>query len=311
MDKEIKTLLSSAAPITRKWFWEKVKNDPQIMDETIALFQRLNRTEKKIYAEWHKNCLEEMRRTKLHVSVADLYNIITDPAVSVKKALTISRRYYVRQDKSDRKKQIGKMISLLQRLEKRESSFYKDAFLALHDAEHEDTLTATAARYETLSRRDEEDLLYTKQSIKHVNNLWKIGAKPSVHELYQALEPRFANDYDLFQKQISVVLKTFESGHDVPADIKNVCFDFIRDSISYAGYAPAQLIAYIFLNDEISEKAFALLCGLKETIYQQGMSVLVKSSATRLAARLKLDDKPRVDLTESDLRILKLAELFA
>ncbi len=307
---EQKELLRIAQPITRNWLRNQFKEDDTVTDTIRNQFIFLNSVETNIYCQWHQNCLQEMRREKLNLNVPELYERISDPKVSVTQALTLAQHYYGRKDKKAQQKHTGKMISLIKLLADREKSFYRQASKCLLTETPDNVLERLAKKLETTSSRDSEDLLYTRQSLKHIKVLKKLGFTPSVHEIYQALEPRFANNNELYLKQIQVVSDTYTKGQDVPTEIKDVCFDFIKESIPVAGYFNATLIEYIFKNDTISDKAFQLFVDMSKTIKEHGMDILVHTQAQKLAEAQKLTEKKVTELTDSDIHILKLIEMF-
>ena len=304
---EQKAILKKAQPVTRKWLTEKFKNNQTVSDN---LFLFLNTQESNIYKTWHQQCLADMRKIKLDLSVPELYAQISDPKVPVFQALTLAQRYYSRKPNLSKQKHTAKMLSLIKQLHDRERDFYQKASARLKTEKPSTVFAKIAQEMETMSARDNEDLLYTKQSVKHVNQLRKLGAYPSVHELYQALEPRFAGNYDLYQKQIKVVIDTYSPGQDVPADIKTVCFEFIKESIPHAGYIPGQLVEYIFFNDTMSERAYQLFLDLEKMAKEQGISSYISTLAAKLARKRELHKKKPAELSGEDLRILKLKEIF-
>ncbi len=308
--EEQKTLLSKAQPITRKWLCSRLEKDQPVPQAVHNGYNYLNTIEKSIYNQWHQDCLNEMQREKLNLSVPELYALISDPKVTVKRALILAQKFYSRKDLATKQKHIGKMISLIKKLADRETNFYQQASERLRTEKPNNVLEEVALALETVNRRDSEDLLYTRQSLKHIKVLRKLGFSPSVHEIYQALEPRFAGLNELYQKQIQVVMDTYVEGQDVPSEIKDVCFEFIKESIPHAGYFHANLIAYIFKNDTISEKAFQLFIDVEKLIKNQGMEVLVYSQAMRLIGGKKLLVKKPEEYEDSDLRILRLAKIF-
>ena len=307
---EQKTLLSKAKPITRKWLCSRFEENQPVSQTIQNGFTYLNTIENSIYNQWHRDCLNEMQREKLNLSVPELYSLISDPKVTVKQALILAQKFYSRKDLAAKQKHIGKIISLIKKLADREKSFYRQASERLRAEKPNNVLEEVAKALETVNRRDSEDLLYTRQSLKHIRVLRKLGFSPSVHEIYQALEPRFAGLNDLYQKQIQVVMDTYVKGQDVPAEIKDVCFEFIKESIPHAGYFHANLIGYIFKNDTISDKAFKLFADMEKVIKKQGMEILVYSQAMKLANLKKLAAKKITELSNEEMNILRLAEIF-
>ena len=77
------------------------------------------------------------------------------------------------------------------------------------------------------------------------------------------------------------------------------------------GYLHANLIDYVFKNDRISERAFQLFCDAEKYIRNNGMAVLLKDRATRLAEKKGLYGRPAADLSDSDVRVLRLAKMFS
>ena len=307
LTKDEKTLQSMLQPITKKWLYGELQQDNKIPEERIFAVDSI---ETNIYATWHKDCLEEMRKEKLHLSVPELFSQVSDPKVSVIQALKLARKFYTNKDFADRQKHIGKMISKIQRLADKEKAFYQQTIELMKKVSSIEAIKTIADRLGKEDKKDAEDLLYTRQSLKHIRVLISLGYKPSVHELYQALEPRFAANSDLYQRQINLVLGTYTEGQDVPDDVKAVCFDFIKESIPYAGYFHANLIDYVFKNDSISPRAFQLFMDVEKYIKSQGMSILVYSKAKKLADSLGLEGKKISELSASEMNILKLVEIF-
>ena len=304
---EEKTLQSMLQPIAKKWLYGELQQNNKIPEERIFAVDSI---ETNIYATWHKDCLEEMRKEKLHLSVPELFAQVSDPKVSVIQALKLARKFYTNKDFVNKQKHIGKIISRLQRLADKEKNFYRQSLELMKSYAPVEAMKTIANKLSKEDKKDAEDLLYTRQSLKHIRVLISLGYKPSVHELYQALEPRFATNSDLYQRQINLVLSTYKEGQDVPDDVKAVCFDFIQQSILYAGYFHANLIEYIFKNDFISERAFQLFLDVEKYIKEQGMSILVYSKAKKLADSLGLEGKKISELSASEMNILKLTEIF-
>lgn len=308
--KEQSRLLGQCLPVTRKWLVTQFQKGRKLSKSLRDKVNFFNVIERNIYQKWHRDCLAEMKKTKLHLSAGELFNIISRPEVSVRKALSISQKWYTKSENEKIQKYIGKIISRIKSLADREKSFYKEASEALENDEIHNVLEDIADRLANVGALDSEDLLYTEQSIKHVNRKRALGKQPSVHEIYQALEPRFAANNDLYQKQIKIVCDTYKKGEDVPEDVKSVCFEFIELSIEYAGYIPAPLIEYIFGNDTISEEAFNLFVKSEKIIKDQGMQSLISSKAKKLATKMELNEKNAADLTQSELNILRLIKMF-
>ena len=304
---EEKTLQSMLQPIVKKWLYGALQQGLEIPEERIFAVDSI---EANIYATWHKDCLDEMRKEKLHLSVPELFAQVSDPKVSVIQALKLARKFYTNKDFVNKQKHIGKIISRLQRLADKEKNFYRQSLELMKSYAPVEAMKTIANKLSKEDKKDAEDLLYTRQSLKHIRVLISLGYKPSVHELYQALEPRFAANSDLYQRQINLVLSTYKEGQDVPDDVKAVCFDFIQQSILYAGYFHANLIEYIFKNDFISERAFRLFLDVEKYIKEQGMSILVYSKAKKLADALGLERKKISELSDSEMNILKLVEIF-
>ena len=304
---EEKYLQAMLQPIAKKWLYGELQQNNKIPEERIFAVDSI---ETNIYATWHKDCLDEMRKEKLHLSVPELFSQVSDPKVSVIQALKLARKFYTNKAFAARQKHIGKIISKIQRLADKEKAFYQQTIELMKTVSPIEAIKTIADRLGKDDKKDAEDLLYTRQSLKHIRVLISLGYKPSVHELYQALEPRFAANSDLYQRQINLVLSTYQKGQDVPADVKDVCFDFIKESIPYAGYFHANLIDYVFKNDSISPRAFQLFMDVEKYIKSQGMSILVYSKAKKLADTLGLEGKKISELSASEMNILKLVEIF-
>ena len=307
LTKDEKTLLSMLQAITRKWLYGALQQGLEIPEERVWA---VNSIEESIYATWHKDCLEEMRKEKLHLSVPELFAQVSDPKVSVIQALKLARKFYTNKNFAARQKHIGKIISKIQRLYDKEKVFYRQSLELMESFSPVESIKTVAGRLGKEDKIEAEYRLYTIQSIKHIRELMSLGCRASAHEYDQALDSRFASDYKIFQKQINLVLGTYTEGQDVPADIKDVCFEFIKESIPYAGYFHASLMDYVFKNDFISNRAFRLFMDVEKYIKEQGMSILVYSKAKKLADALGLERKKISELSTSELNILKLVEIF-
>ncbi len=303
-------ILKSARPITRKWLYAKLQN-AELTPEIQKSFFYLNTVEGNIINKWHQNVLRRMVAVKLHAYEPELFEYISKPEVTVIQALAKARKSYAKATSKQHQKQIAKIIAILQQLFDSEKELYDKAGKQLSLGNVENVLENIAAKIEAKDEVSAEYLLYTKQSIKHYNRLRKLNIAPSIHELYQALDPRFAGDPDIYTKQISIVLSTYHEGEDVDKAVKDICFDFIKDSIKYCGYIHVSLMEYIFKNDEISERAYQLFCDAEKQIRSKGMSILPAAFADRLAKKKGLDEKPKNDLTDAEIRILKIKEMFS
>ena len=307
LTKDEKTLLSMLQAITRKWLYGALQQGLEIPEERVWA---VNSIEESIYATWHKDCLDEMRKEKLHLSVPELFSQVSDPKVSVIQALKLARRFYTNKNFADRQKHIGKIISKLQRLYDKEKVFYRQSLEQMETVSPIEAMKTVADRLGKEDKIEAEYRLYTIQSIKHIRVLISLGCQASAHEYYQALDPRFAADSDLYQKQINLVLGTYTEGEDVPADIKDVCFEFIKESIPRVGYLHASLIEYIFANDCISDRAFKLFLDAEKCIKEYGMGVLISYKAKNLADALGLEVKEDSELSASERNILELIKIF-
>ncbi len=307
---EKKKLLKSARPITRKWLFAKLQNQ-KVDAEIQKSFFYLNTVEGNIITKWHQNVLHRMVAVKLHAYEPELFEYISKPEVTVAQALAKARKSYAKAISKQHQKQIAKIIAILQQLFDSEKELYDKAGEQLSLGNVENVLENIAAKIEAKDEVSAEYLLYTKQSIKHYNRLLKLKINPSIHELYQALDPRFAGDPDIYTKQISVVLSTYREGEDVDKAVKDICFDFIKDSIKYCGYIHVNLMEYIFKNDEISERAYQLFCDAEKQIRSKSMSVLPAAFADRIAKKKGLYEKTPEDLTAAEIRILKIKEMFS
>ena len=306
---EKKNMLAKACPITRRWLVSIKEED--VDSATINKFNFLNIVERNIYTQWHQQCLAEMKRIKLNACVPELYSFVADPKVNLDKALSVAQKSYAREENKTKQKHIGKMVSMLQTLHRNEKKLYKEATQALLNGEPETCLEDIAMAISNENEVANEYMLYTKQSIKHYNRLLKLGKQPSIHELYQALDPRSATNPNVHTAQVNIVAGTYKEGEDVPTDIKDICFEYIKESIRYAGYFHVILMEYIFKNDEISERAYNLFVETEAIIRKSGMSVMPKMYANRLAKKLGLYAKEVTELTDSDIRILRIEEMFS
>jgi len=309
--KKFLSILSQAQPITRKWLYNKLLKNKKLSQKIQNEYQYLNTVESNIYKSWHQNCLAEMKRIKLHSCVPDLFEYVASPKVKLPKALAVAQKKYTRETNKTRQKHIGKMISLLQALAHNEKKLYRKTTEALLKGEKSYCLEKFAAEINTDNELANEYKLYTKQSIKHYNRLKKLGQQPSIHELYQALDPRSASDNNIHTAQVQIICNTYQEGQDVSADIKEVCFEHIVESIQYVGYFHVSLMDYIFKNDMITEKAYNLFCDNKDIIVKTGMAIMPKKYAQKLANKKGLYTKPATELTDSDLRILRIEKMFS
>ena len=305
-------LLSQAkeCPIARYWLSQKL-----IIKELSVNIERrftyLLLVENNIYCQWRQNCLEDMERIKLHDSLSELFSYISQPNVPLVKALATLQRRYAKETSKTRQKQIGKMISLLQRLVHSEKMLYQLSKKEFANGKIENVLENIASRIENADEIFAENRLFTSQCIKHYNRLTKLGIKPRVDELRLCLRPEFAENAEMFTKQVNIICSTYHEGQDVPIEVKDACFEFIKSSIDVVGYLHANLIDYVFKNDRISERAFQLFCDAEKYIRNNGMAVLLKDRATRLAEKKGLYGRPAADLSDSDVRVLRLAKMFS
>ncbi len=307
---EERELLSKSYPITRKWL--KTKLETQTLYNVLKKrWQYLNSVERNIRIKWHENCLAEMKRLKLHISNETLFKFIADPKVSVTNALAKARKSYPVEENKERQKDIGKMISILQRLADSEKQLYLEATeIIFKEKKTNNVLETIALRIETTDESSSEYTLFTEQCIKHYNRLLKLKITPNIHELKLALNAQLAGNIEIFTSQVNIVCSTYKKGHDVPMEVKDTCFEFIKESISHAGYFHANLINYVFRNDEISERAFQLFIDSEKVIRKNGMQSLPNMYANRLARKKGLHDKPIDKLTEGEKRILKVEHMF-
>lgn len=307
---EEKKLLAAAQPVTRKFFYGKLQNGSELTPEFLQLFMQIDNAEKELYQKWHKKCLSDMKRVKLHLTVSSLFEQIADPDVNVKQALAIAKRARLSKEYESKRKQVEKMVDLIQALAERESKFYYLASERLEVKPNAITIALLGNELGTLGAIDSEDLLYLKQSIKHVNCRRALKAPVSVHELYQALEPRFAYMDKIYEQQIHLVVDSCKNDGAIPEEIKDVIFDFIRESAKIVGRMEAKFVACLFKNKQVSNKAFKLFCELEDIIKSNGINYMVASMCERIIERRDLKSKKLTELTDSDLNIIRLQEMF-
>lgn len=305
-----KELLSKSHPASRYWLLKQIEKGA-LSDDTKRQLHLLNFIEGNIYKQWRENCLQDMKRIKLHNCLPDVFAFISQPDVSLAKALAFVRRKYAKETNKSTQKQLGKVILLLQRLANSESMLYQEAKKHLDSNNLRQAIEKIAKSIEKQDEIRTENLLFLKQSIKHYLRILKLGVTPDIAELAICLKTDFSSDNNIFTKQVDIVYSTYHPGEDVPADIKDICFNFIKASIEKAGYFHANLINYIFKNDEISERAFQLFCDTEKMIKATGMSSLPRTYAARLAKNKGLYNKPASDLSDSDIRILRIERMFA
>ena len=250
-----KKLLSESYPVSRYWLLKKIEKG-DLAANTLKQHSILNLIEGNIYKTWHKNCLQDMKRIKLHNCLAEEFAFISKPDVSLAKALSTIRRKYAKETNKTKQKQLGKMILMLQRLANSESMLYQQSKQHLDSPNIRAIIERSAKSIETHDELQAENLLFLKQSIKHYMRIVKLGVTPNTAELTICLNADFSND-------------------------------------------------------EISERAFQLFCDAEKIIKATGMSSLPKTYAAKLARKKKLYNKPAAELTNSDIRILRIERMFA
>lgn len=307
---EEKKILAAAQPITRKFFFNKLQNGSELTPDFVKRFEEINSAETDLYQKWHKKCLSDMKRVKLHLTISELFEQIADPEVNVKQALAIAKRAQRSKKYENKRKQVEKMIDLLQSLAERESKIYYLATERLESNPSAITIALLGNEIGTLGAINSEDLLYLKQSIKHVNCRRALKAPVSVHELYQALEPRFAYMDKIYDQQIQIVVDSCNNDGAIPEDIKDVIFEFIRESAKVVGRMEAKFVACLFKNWQVSNKAFKLFSELEDIIKSNGINYMIACMCERIIERRSLKEKKLTELTDSDLNIIRLCEMF-
>lgn len=305
-DKETRTFLSNCAPITRRWavsLLERGKKTDEVK-RTVRIFHV---TEVSIYSQWIENAIHDMSRIKLNLSMKEWIEKLS-LGDNLDRLLSQARKEYTKSES----KALGKFINRVKRLQEKQKEFYKRGTQMLLSGENFVKVIDLAGEIEKENELFLERELYLKQTIKHIERLNKLGVRESYNNIVQALKPEYAGNPAIFDKQVVIACHTYVNG-TVDPSTKVKVYRFIEESVQYAGYVHANLIQYLMKQDcnmeqRISHETFLLLEKLCPKIKAYGMTSLVSMKLHPLAKQLK--EKEVSQLSESDLYILKLAEMY-
>lgn len=306
LDKEAKTFLSNCAPITRRWAVDLLVKGKDIEEVKIAV-KVFHVSEVTIYKKWIENTIKDMSRIKLNLSMKEWIEQLVIGA-NLDRLLNRARKEYIKSES----KALGKFINRIKRLQDKEKEFYRRATEMLLAGKSFVKVLDLAAEMETENELFLERELYLKQTIKHIERLNKLGVRESYNNIVQALKPEYAGNPAIFDKQVVIACHTYIDG-TVDPSTKVKVYRFIEESVKYAGYVHASLIQYLMKQDRkmeqrISHETFELLEKLCPKIKAYGMTAIVASKLKPLAEALR--EKEVSQMTESDLYVLKLADMY-
>lgn len=147
----------------------------------------------------------------------------------------------------------------------------------------------------------------TLNYIEHLFNSKQIVV-PALIEI--ALDTRFINTPDIFDRQINIVCQTYNAykDHTMATDVKKICYHFIETAFIDYEQADARLINFLFLGDWISVETSNLLCRAYKIIKERDLHFFVFETIKKLYN--KIDFSQEKPLSESEKLLCTLYEIF-
>ena len=304
LNQEERTTLSQATPVARKWLIYQLNSGKDLSALKKELLLIIS-AEKNVRRIWKENTLKELERQGLTTKTPELFASFAAPNSNLQKILAMAQKKYAQTGD----KYTARFISIIKHLLDKTKSFSDEAYKMLL----EKVPVANILDYAQSKEKDEditkENMLYLRQTIKHIKRLRKNGHPVRKSILNIALNPDLSYDPFIFEKQVEIVLGTYnKTTRSTDPAVKDLCFEFIKKSIQVTGYSHPNLIQYLFYGNWVSPETFQLLKELCPLIRKNSMNSLVYTRLSKLAERIR--EKPKKDWGDSDLNIIELESLY-
>ncbi len=304
LNHEERTTLSQATTVARKWLICQLNSGKELS----ALKKELNLiiiAEKNISNIWKENTLKELERQGLATKTPELFASFAASNSNFQKVLAMAQKRYAQTGD----KYTARFISIIKHLLDKTKSFSNEAYQMLID----NVPVARIMDYAQSKEKDDditkENMLYLRQTIKHIKRLRANGYAVRKSLLNIALNPDLSYDPFIFEKQVEVVMGTYnKKTRSTDPAVKDLCFEFIKKSIQVTGYSHPNLIQYLFYGNWVSPETFKLLKELCPLIRKNSMSILVYNRLSKLAEKIR--EKPEEEWSDSDWNIIELEQLY-
>lgn len=292
--------------VTRRIFCNLLQQG-RVTKEDKKIIQSWNKIELEIYQKWQDQGLSKLKEKGLIF----LYIQLAQNDDMVKNHPSIAKR-------ANESADIATVAETIEYLIKQKKKFYQKATKSLTQNDGPELLIQIAA---TVDERMEEkkeikrSLKAVKKAINECMQIFDNGKIPPTELLIEALHAEASANNDIYNKQVSLVTKTYIVvdkknilTKDVPDDLKKITFDYICGCAKHASYLHVNLINYIFLNEVITEAALQLLEKIKPELVKCGMAILPYANAQTIVNTKKLLNKK--NLTNAEKRLIKVMELY-
>lgn len=304
-----KKILSTCGPITRKLLHEAYLNG-SVDEKTLIEWRDL---EKEVYQRWKDKTyfiLEKKGVLFLYMNCVE-----TD---DVSKNYNIIKKLYEREKNKDVEKQLRIVLETLEFYRDQKKNLYRLASQKSKTGITPQILCELRQEIDAINREKKQQktsLKAVKTAIKEACEAFERGETPSIELLKLALNPEASQDNGIYADQVVLVSKTYVTikegtiqTKDVPQEIKEVTFEYIKKSAEYSKYMHVVLINYIFLNNTLSEQAYDLLVKMKADITKVGMGILPFANAKSIVEAKGLINKKRK--TAAEKRLIAIMELY-
>lgn len=151
---------------------------------------------------------------------------------------------------------------------------------------------------------------FLDNALQYIEHLFKNKqvVVPALIEI--ALDTRFINTPDIFDRQINVICQTYKAyeDHAMATEVKQICYHFIETAFFKYEKADARLISFLFLGDWISVETSNLLCRAYKIIKERELHFFVFETIKKLYN--KIDFSQKNPLSESEKLLCTLYEIF-
>lgn len=148
------------------------------------------------------------------------------------------------------------------------------------------------------------------QAVKHCITIIDFQGEITPEEMRHALNTDFSDEPDMFEEQVSLVQKSYNTIKDArkALEIKKINYQFIRNTIDIWEFPNGTLLEFPFYGDSISSETFDMMKELRPKIEKAGMKPLVFKHIQRHYSRLNFNQKEQ--FSQSEIRVITLHKMF-
>lgn len=156
----------------------------------------------------------------------------------------------------------------------------------------------------------DERRLFQVQAIKHGLSIFKLKGEITAHEMKQALQTNFSDDPEIFEKQISLIQKSYGTIKDQKKarEVKLVCYQFIRETINFWEFPSGTLVTYPLYGNVVTEETFNFYREQQDRLNQGGTAKAIFKELERLYKNINFNKEE--SLNPSEQRIVTLYKMF-